>query len=63
MLNFPTVTGNNPFPAIAQADTIYKYIMHQKEHHKKLSFKEEYPEMLRKNDIDFDDKYLFEWLD
>jgi putative transposase len=47
----------------SQVDTIYKYIMKQKEHHKKLSFKEEYLEMLRKNDIDFDDKYLFEWLD
>jgi putative transposase len=47
----------------SQVDFIYKYIMNQKEHHKKTSFKEEYLKMLRESEIEFDDKYLFEWMD
>jgi hypothetical protein len=37
--------------------------MNQKEHHKKMSFKEEYLKMLMKSDIEFDENYLFEWPD
>jgi putative transposase len=47
----------------SQVDLIYRYVMNQKEHHKKKSFKEEYLEMLKEADINFDEKYLFEWLD
>lgn len=46
-----------------QVDMIYKYVMNQKEHHKKKSFREEYLEMLKNYDIEFDESYLFEWLD
>ena len=42
---------------------VIKYIMNQKEHHKKKSFKEEYLEFLRKFEIDFKDEYLFEWIE
>jgi putative transposase len=35
--------------------------MNQKEHHKKRSFKEEYLEILKKSEIVFEEKYLFEW--
>jgi putative transposase len=47
----------------SQVDMIYRYVMNQKEHHKKKSFREEYLEMLKNNDIEFDARYLFEWLD
>lgn len=47
----------------SQLNMVYNYVMNQKEHHKKKSFKEEYLEMLKKAEIAFDEKYLFEWLD
>lgn len=42
-------------------DNVIKYIMNQKEHHKKRTFKEEYLSFLRKFEIEFKDEYLFEW--
>ncbi len=44
-------------------DNVVKYIANQKEHHKKQSFKEEYIQLLKKFDIDYDEKYLFNWFD
>ena len=44
-------------------DNVIKYIMNQKEHHKKKTFKEEYLEFLRKFEIEFKDEYLFEWIE
>jgi putative transposase len=49
--------------SLSQIDTVYNYIMNQKEHHNKESFKEEYLEMLRNFDIEFEEKYLFEWFE
>ena len=43
-------------------DNIISYIMNQKEHHKKQSFKVEYMAFLKKFDIEFKDEYLFEWI-
>ena len=40
-------------------DNVYKYIMNQKEHHKKRSFLDEYKELLDKFEIDYDEKYVF----
>ena len=45
----------------SQVDTVAKYILNQPEHHRKKSFKEEYLNILRKSDISYDAKYLFEW--
>jgi putative transposase len=47
----------------SQLDTVVKYILNQEEHHKKKSFKEEYLEMLRKNDIDFKEEYVFDFFE
>lgn len=46
----------------SQLGTVYKYILHQEEHHREKTFKEEYLEFLRKFEIEHDEKYLFEWL-
>lgn len=43
-------------------DNVAKYIMNQKEHHKKISFKEEYIDFLKKFEIEYDEKYLFDWM-
>ena len=45
----------------SQIDTVAKYIINQPKHHKKQSFKEEYLEILKKLEIDYDEQYLFEW--
>lgn len=42
-------------------DTVYNYILNQERHHKKKSFKEEYVEFLKKFEVGYDEKYLFEW--
>ena len=45
----------------SQIDTVVKYILSQEEHHKKKPFKEEYFEILEKNNIEFKEEYLFEF--
>lgn len=47
----------------SQLDTIYNYILNQQEHHKKQSFKYEYLAFLEKFEVDFDERYLFEYFD
>jgi len=42
-------------------DDVVKYILNQPDHHKRKSFREEYLEMLKKFEISYDEKYLFEW--
>ena len=43
----------------SQIDAVYKYILHQEEHHKNQSFKSEYTGILRKFAVDFDENYIF----
>ena len=47
----------------SQIDNVIHYITNQEQHHKKRTFKEEYIEFLRKYEIEYDEKYLFEWID
>ncbi len=44
-------------------DNVIGYIMNQKEHHKKQSFRDEYIEFLTKFEIEFKNEYLFEWIE
>ncbi len=44
-------------------DNVIKYIMNQKEHHKKKTFREEYLELLKKFEIEYKPEYLFEWIE
>ncbi len=46
----------------SQIDAVAKYVLNQKEHHRKTTFKEEYIDFLKKFEIDFDEKYLFNWI-
>jgi len=39
---------------------VIRYILNQEEHHRKKMFREEYVDMLKKSQIDFDEKYLFD---
>jgi putative transposase len=47
----------------SQIDDISSYILNQASHHKRKTFKEEYMEILTKSEIDYDDAYLFNWID
>ncbi len=47
----------------SQIDTVIKYIQNQEKHHNKKSFKEEYIDFLEKFAVEYDEKYLFEWID
>jgi len=46
-----------------QIDTVIKYIANQEAHHKKSSFKEEYIDFLKTYEIEYDENYLFEWIE
>ena len=43
-----------------QLDTVVKYVLNQESHHKKKSFREEYLEILRKDEIEFKNEYFFD---
>jgi hypothetical protein len=42
---------------------VINYILNQAEHHRKRSFKEEYLDFLQKFEVEYDEKYLFDFLD
>ena len=42
---------------------VYNYILNQEKHHRKKTFKEEYLELLKKFEIEYDEKYLFDWIE
>ncbi len=47
----------------SQRNSVINYIINQEEHHRKKSFKEEYLDLLKKYEIVFEDKYVFEFYD
>lgn len=49
--------------AKSQVHNVCEYIMRQEEHHRKKTFKEEYVELLRLFEVEYDEKYLFEFVD
>jgi len=46
----------------SQLDKIIRYIQNQEKHHTRRSFKDEYLTLLRKFDIAFEEKYVFEFI-
>jgi REP element-mobilizing transposase RayT len=47
--------------AQSQLDNVIAYINNQEQHHQKKTFKDEYLTLLQKFDIEYDEKYLFDW--
>jgi len=47
----------------SQIDAVVKYIHNQEKHHAKKTFRDEYLEMLKKFAVEYDEKYLFEWIE
>jgi REP element-mobilizing transposase RayT len=46
--------------AHSQVEKVYNYILQQEQHHKKKTFQEEYVDLLKKFDVDYNEKYLFD---
>jgi len=44
-------------------DKVYNYILNQKEHHKNKTFKEEYIGLLDAFKVEYEERYLFDWLE
>ncbi len=49
--------------AKSQKEAVVAYILNQKKHHEKKSFREEYKDFLLKFEIEYEDKYLFDFYD
>ncbi len=47
----------------SQVDAVVKYILEQETHHKKDTFREEYIRFLKKFNVEYDEKYLFDWIE
>jgi REP element-mobilizing transposase RayT len=47
----------------SQIDKVIKYILNQEHHHRKMTFRNEYHELLEKFQISFEEKYLFDFID
>ncbi len=45
----------------SQSQDVVSYILNQPEHHQKKTFKQEYLEFLHRFEIDYNEKYLFEF--
>jgi hypothetical protein len=44
-------------------EIVYNYILNQETHHKKVKFRDEYIQFLEKFDIEYDERFLFDFLD
>jgi len=43
-------------------DAVYKYIQHQREHHKVQTFREEYSDLLKEFKVNYEEQYIFQEL-
>jgi putative transposase len=46
--------------SVSQLDKTLRYIQRQEEHHRKVSFQEEFLALLKKHRIAFDERYLWD---
>lgn len=62
--HFQWQTGFGAFSySQSHKQTVINYVLNQSRHHKKYNFREEYFTFLGRFDVDFDERYLFEFLD
>ena len=46
--------------SVSQLDTIIQYIKDQKEHHRQMTFQEEFIALLKKHRVEYDERYLWD---
>src|SRR5688572_25341880 len=44
-------------------DAVAKYVLDQEKHHKKRSFRDEYVTLLDRFEVEYEDRYLFNWIE
>jgi putative transposase len=49
--------------AESQVEVVFNYINNQEYHHQKKTFQEEYLEFLEKFNVEYDENYLFDWIE
>ena len=47
----------------SEVDSVAKDVMNQKNHHQNRTFKKEYVGFLKKFEVEYNDKYLFDWIE
>src|SRR5690606_32595136 len=64
LVEFQWQSGYSAFSnSRSQIDSVMKYILNQKEHHKFKSFREEYVSILKDYGVNYDENYLFQDLE
>ena len=62
--NFAWQDGYGAFSySRSQVDKVCRYIQNQERHHKKRTFREEYIAFLKQFEIEYDERYLFDFFD
>jgi putative transposase len=60
-INFHWQDGYGAFSVgYTQIEEVTKYILNQNEHHKKISFQDEFIKFLKKYNINYDEKYIWD---
>jgi putative transposase len=58
---FAWQTGYGAFSVSkSNADAVFGYIADQEEHHRKKTFQEEFVEYLKRHEIEYDERYIWE---
>jgi hypothetical protein len=47
----------------SQIDKLYQYILNQEQHHKKVTFRDEYIQFLKEFEIEYDERFLFDFME
>jgi REP element-mobilizing transposase RayT len=59
--DFAWQTGYGAFSVShSNVESVRAYIAHQEEHHRRLSFKEEFLAFLKKHDVQYDERYIWQ---
>lgn len=62
--NFAWQEGYGSFTySKSHINKVYNYILNQEQHHRKIKFRDEYIDFLRKFEVEYDERFLFDFLD
>lgn len=62
--NFTWQEGYGSFTySKSHINNVYNYILNQEQHHRKITFRDEYIDFLRKFEVEYDERFLFDFLD
>jgi putative transposase len=64
VLNVQVFSGSRGYAAFSVSQSnleqVKKYIANQEKHHRKMTFQDELRALLRKHEIDFDERYVWD---